>query len=452
MNATTLTAAPPPVAPAPSYPPDLSGPGVLQLAEYWLAPDRFIHRCIDGGDRFTFRFPGTGPVVGLTSPQDIKRLHSMPPGSVELASIVSRFFPHHVMFGKDNLIGMDGQPHIRARRLVSPPLHGDALRGYQDVMVTRTQQELESWPWGTPVSLRDRMGPVALDIVMSAVFGITDGERLTRVRDASIEFLGAAFTKRFMFDTVVATLRGGNWKGNYDYLLRKRHAVEAIIREEVAERERTGDLARTDVLALLMATRDEDGAPMPENAMLESLVGLLTAGYETTATTLGWLGALLTREPDVIAKLERAVAEDDDLYVDAVIMEAMRLRPPGVFTFRKITRPLDLGDIVLPADTIVAPMLAAMQRRPDIYPDPERFDPDRFPGAKARDHTWLTFGGGTRRCLGAAFATVELRLILKTIVQHAHIRPSADPREGFKRNNFILIPDKGGLVVLDKRA
>lgn len=453
MNATTLTATPAaPAAPATTgYPPALGGPGVVHLAEYWLAPDRFIRRCINGGDRFTFNFPGTGKVVGLTASQDIKRLHSMSPDSVEMASVIKRFFPHHVLFGENNLVGLDGRPHIQARRLVSPPLHGEALRGYQDVMVARTLQALDEWPWGTPASFRDRMAPVALDIVMSAVFGVTDEERLHRIREASIAFLGAAFTKRFMLDTVVATIRGGRWTGNYDYLFRKRLAVEDIIREEIAERRRNDDLERTDVLGLLLASRDEDGNPVPEGAMLENLVGLLTAGYETTATTLGWFAALVTREPEVIAKLEEAVENDDDAYVDAVIMETMRLRPPGVFTFRRITRPLDLGDLVIPADTIVAPMFAVMQRRPDIHADPERFNPDRFPGAKAQDHTWLTFGGGTRRCLGASFATVELRLILKTVVQHARIRPSSEPREAIKRNNIILIPSKGGIAVLDRR-
>lgn len=424
---------------------------VRQAAEYWLTPDRFIRRCVAAGDRIIMQFPGTGPVFGLSNPSDIKRLYAMPAGSTELGSAVNRFAPQRALFGETSIIALDGQPHRHTRRLLTPPFLGEALRSYADVMVARTNAALDEWAWKSTVSMRAAMAPVALDIAMQAIFGVTDQARLDRVREASLAFMRIAEMNRFAVDTIVATLRGGRWTGNYDYVLRRRHAVERIIQEEIDERRRTGDLERIDVLGLLLATRDEVGEPMSDIALLENLVGLLVAGYETTALTLAWLAVFVSRDAAVIDELESRVANDDDHYVDAVIKEVLRIRPPGVFSVRYITGPLELDGAVLPAGSTVATMIAPMQRRADLYPDPDRFDPNRFALGQVSPHAWLPFGGGNRRCLGAPFAMLELRLILKTMLQRARIRPTESPHEPMKRSNILLVPAHGGLITLDPR-
>lgn len=446
-----------PVAPAHVSPPRAEAPSELgiggprQVAEYWLTPERFLLRCASAPDRVILRFPGVGPVYALSHPQDLKRLHTMPPGGAELSEAVSKFAPHKVLFGETTLVALEGADHVRLRRLMTPPVHGDALRSYEPVMIARTRQALDEWPWGEPAPTRTLMAPVALDIVMSAVFGVSDPDRLARCRAASIRFITAAGTPRFLFDTAVAMSRGGKWKGTYRYVLDRRAAVEAIVQEEMTERRTKGDLERTDVLGLFMAARYDDDQPMSDQSILENLVGLLAAGYETTATTLGWLAVMLSRNPEVLAALEGAVASGDDEYVDAVTKEILRLRTPGLFSVRHLTQPLQLEGTVIPANSVVASMIGVMHRRADIWPDPERFEPRRFLDTEVPDHSWLPFGGGARRCLGAAFTMVEVRMIMKTLIEHARIRPTTQPVEPTKRNNIVLIPGKQGLMTLDRR-
>jgi hypothetical protein len=366
---------------------------------------------------------------------------------------VKRFLPHHVIFGEDNLVGYDGPKHIKARRLVSPPLHGEALKTYETAMVAATERAMASWRYGEQIEFRAVIAPVALDIVMEVVFGITEPDRVRRVRERTLAYLDAMRSARFLAQTVVATARGGKWNGNYDYLLRVRHRLEDVIREEIYDRRANGDDDRKDVLALFLRTRHDDGTPMTERQILEAMVGLLVAGFETTATTLAWLGSEVSRKPRLIEQLEQSMRDGDDSYIDATLTETLRLRSPAIATFRYVDRALTLDDgVVLKPGTIAMPLIAAVHRRPDIYPDPETFSPERFLDEPPGTYAWLPFGGGPRRCLGGSFAMVEMREIMRTILKRARFRPVITPPEGFGRSNILLSPKNGGRVTLDPIA
>ncbi len=428
-------------------------PALAQAVEYWLAPGRFIDRCSRLGDRFTLRLPGAGSMVCVTHPKDVKRVFTADPETLYAALVVKRFLPHHLIFGEEVIVGYDGAKHLESRRLVAPPLHGDALKAYEPIMIAKTEEALAGWPYGREVSFKAHIAPIALEIIMAAVFGVTARRRLATLRERTLAFLGVLQTKRFLLDTAWATARGGKWTGSYDYIRDARRRVDEVVREEIDERRRGADVDRRDMLGIFLRTRDERGEPMSEAEILNMMAGLLVAGFETTATTLAWVANEITRRPDVLARLEEDARNGDDAYIDAVITETLRHRPPGMFTFRYVVRPFALDDdLVLAPGTVVAPFIAAVHRRPDLYPDPLRFEPERFLRKQPDPYGWIAFGGGVRRCLGGAFAMLELRAILRTILRHARFRAVRTPCEAIGRSNVVLTPRAGGRATLDRIA
>ncbi len=428
-------------------------PAAALAAEYWLAPGRFIERCSRLGDRFTLRLPGAGAMVCVTHPKDIKRVFTADPETLYAAVVVKRFLPHHLIFGEEIIVGYDGAKHLASRRLGAPPFHGDALKAYEPTMVAKTEEALAAWPYGTEVSFKAQTAPIALEIIMATVFGVTARQRLDTLRERTMAFLGVLQTKRFLLDTAWATARGGKWTGSYDYIRDARRRVDEVVREEIDERRRRGDVDRRDILGIFLRTRDERGEPMSDAEILNSMSGLLLAGFETTATTHAWGANAITRRPDVLARLEADARDGDDAYIDAVITETLRLRSPAMFNFRYVVRPFALDDdLVLAPGTVVAPFIAAVHRRPDLYPDPLRFEPERFLRKQPDPYAWLPFGGGIRRCLGGAFAMLELRAILRTILRHARFRAVRTPSEAIGRSNVVLTPRAGGRATLDRIA
>jgi len=426
-------------------------PALIEGAEYWLRPEAFIQRCLRSGDRFPMHLPGAGPMLGLTHPDDIKRVLTTGPSALQASPVIQKFFPHKVLFGEESIVGVEGEEHMRMRRLQAPPLHGAALPAYEGAMERATERALATWPYGERVSFRALTAPIALEITIEVVFGATAPERTAALKEAAQSMLRAAGSPRFVLETVIATMRGGRWEGEYKELRAARAAVDTAVTAEIEEREAAGRASDGDVLGLMLQVRDDDGKAMSRVQILNAMAGLLLAGYETTSTTLGWFGALASREPEVLRRLERAAVDGDDDYIDAVIAETLRLRPPGIFTFREVVAPFALDDetIVQPG-TIIAPVIAAVHRRPDIYPDPDRFLPDRFVGVRPGTYTWLPFGGGNRRCLGGAFAMFELRVILRTMFRAARMRHEPAEVEPMGRNNIILVPRHGAMVTLDR--
>jgi hypothetical protein len=274
-----------------------------------------------------------------------------------------------------------------------------------------------------------------------------------RVRDAAIAWLDSIRSTRLAIQTAWATSRGGKWTGNYDAITNARLAVEALVQEEIDARSRAGDEGRRrdDVLGIMLGVRDDEGHPLPDVVLREQIAGLLIAGYETTSQTLAWLGNEITREPELLDRLTESAQGDDPQWLDATIYEVLRMHPPVLFNVRYVAAPFAFDDgVQLEPGRIVMPFTFAVHRRGDLYPEPDRFLPQRFVGRRPKPFEWIPFGGGTRRCLGAAFSLVEVRVILRTILRHARFRIATTPVEPPVRMNISLVPKHGGRVVLDQ--
>jgi cytochrome P450 family 135 len=423
---------------------------IAYAAEYWLAPERFYARTTKLGDRFLFNLPGAVDGFCVTNPGDVKTVFTASNSILQLTPAMDRFTPHHAVFGEHTLISMEGDEHLTNRRYASPPFHGKALRSYEQAMVRLTEKALATWPMGEEVSFRDRSGPIALDIVAEVIFGVTDKQRGRRVREAATAWLESVRGTRLAIQTAWATSRGGKWTGNYDTITNARLKTESLVQEEIEERRHTGNDRSDDILGIMLGVRDDEGNPIPDNALREQIASLLIAGYETTSQALSWLGNEITRQPELLERLTESAQGDDPAWIDATIYEVLRMHPPVPFNVRYVVESFALDDVVLEPGRIVMPFTYALHRRPDLYPEPDRFQPERFLGTRPGVYEWIPFGGGTRRCLGAAFSLFEIRVILRTILRHARFRVAATPVEPAVRMNISLVPKHGGRVVLDR--
>ena len=426
-------------------------PSIAYAAEYWLAPERFFARTTRLGDRFLLNLPGAVDALCVTNPEDVRQVFTASNSVLQLTPAMDRFTPHHAVFGENTLISMEGKQHATNRRYASPPFHGKALKSYEAAMVRLTEKALASWPMGEEVSFRDRTGPIALDIVAEVIFGVTDEQRAVRVRDAAIAWLDSIRSTRLAIQTAWATTRGGKWTGNYDVITNRRLAVEALVQEEIDERRRSGNDPSDDVLGIMLGVRDDEGHPLPDIALREQIAGLLIAGYETTSQSLSWLGNEIIRQPELLDRLTESAQGDDPEWLDATIYEVLRMHPPVMFNLRYVAEPFSFDDgVELAPGRIIMPFTYAVHRRPDLYPEPDRFLPERFLGKRPKTSEWIPFGGGTRHCLGAAFSLLELRVILRTILRHKRLRVATTPVEPPVRMNISLVPKHGARVVLDR--
>ena len=294
------------------------------------------------------------------------------------------------------------------------------------------------------------MQGIALEVIIAVIFGVTDRERVTRLRGAILALIREAHSRRFLLQTVIATSRTDGWNRPFPRMRRAMSAVDAIVLEEVAQRRNTGDLNRDDVLGVFLRTTDDDGAQMSDDELCDAMRTMLLGGHETTASTLAWLFERITRHPAILARTEAAARGGDDDYIDAVIKEAMRLRPVAPMTCRLAAQNFQLPGLTVPAGAIVAPYITLVHRRGDIWEDPLEFRPERFLNTAVNPHAWIPFGGGRRRCLGAAFSLVEARVVLGTILRDTNLAPNARRSERIRRSNVFLVPGRGGSMRLDR--
>jgi cytochrome P450 len=298
------------------------------------------------------------------------------------------------------------------------------------------------------------MQALTLDVIMSAIFGVDEGLRREELKRRVRAMLEPVSSRRLGV-VVLALLRGRfGGRGPVRRFEQRRRALDELIYDEIARRRREPDLAeRDDVFSTLLLARDEDGSPLSEGELRDELVTLLVAGHETTATGLAWAFELLLRNPAVLAKLMGQLAAGDESYLDAVVKETLRVRPviPGV---GRVVRgdPYELGGHLIPAGTEINPSIAVVHRRPDGYPRPQDFRPERFLEPDPPDtYTWIPFGGGTRRCLGASFALMEMRVVIRRVVERAHLQPTAARPEKVLRRGITLVP-RDGVRVIQPRA
>jgi cytochrome P450 len=425
------------------------GPRLAPLVQtaWWLArPVSFMQACGKRhGDAFSLRFLGfERPMVMISDPEAIRalygeRAHNLPPGRrVALLPVM----------GESSLLLLEGEEHLARRRAMLPAFHGERMRSYEAIMRELTEAEIERWPLGRPFALHPRMQGLTLEVIMRAVFGVSDPVRRAALRERLQALLSRSASARFQLRVVLA----GRTRSR-DPLARLRalrEEVDGLLREEIAARRRAGALEeREDILSLLMGVRMEDGERMSAQELCDQLITLLLAGHETTATALAWTFDLLLCHPDALARLAREVREGEhESYLRAVISESLRLRPVVPLAGRRLAVELAAGGLRLPAGTDVTPGIWLTHTRADLYPDPLAFRPERFLESPPGTYGWIPFGGGVRRCLGAAFAEYEMRVVLGTVLRRCTLAPARHRAEAVRRRNVTLSPRHGMLVRL----
>jgi cytochrome P450 len=430
-------------------PPGPRLPAAIQMGEWILRPIAFLERNSHRyGDFFTVRFL-FGNVVFVANPDIIKEVFKGDPDTFHAGE--GNATPLEPVVGRHSVLLLDGPEHMRHRKLMLPSFHGERMQRYGPLMAEITEREVERWPVGQPFGLRPRTQAITLEIIMRTVFGIEDAERLEQLRDRLGRLLDIGMHRSALAGIAVPALRQTVGRRIWARFQRLRAEVDEVLFDEIARRRAAPDAADgDDVLSILLLARDDDGKPMTDQELRDELMTLLVAGHETTATTLAWAFYLLLRHPKELERLQAEVdAGESDDYLDAVIKETLRIRPvvPGVI--RKLTRPIELNGYELPAGTRVAPNIYLTHRRPDVYPEPERFRPERFLETPAETYSWIPFGGGIRRCLGASFATYELKIVIPTILKLVRLRATGEGPEPIRRRAITFVPERDTRVIVE---
>jgi cytochrome P450 len=446
MEQATLS---PPAALAPTrLPPGSKLPAVAQAVRYARDPLGFLTQLQRRhGDIFTVSFPYFGQIVYVANPTLVKEVFTGSPEQFHAGEANATVL--EPALGPNSVLTLDDAPHMRQRKLLLPPFHGERIQRYGELIREVTLREMESWPLGEPFALRPHTQRITLAVIMRAVFGVHDEARLIR-----FERLIETFAGRVNAITALPVLRRnlGRWSP-WTRFLRAREALDEFIYEEIAIRRAENeaeDGERDDVLSLLLAARHDDGSPMSDEELRDELVTVLGAGHETTATALAWAMERLLRTPRALQRLRESIAAGEDEYLDATIKETLRARPVIVDVARKLTAPASIGGYELPAGSFVLPAIAALHYREDLFPDPDEFRPERFLEGKADTYVWIPFGGGVRRCIGAAFAEYEMRIVLRIFIERADLSAPDPKPERVKVRNITLAPGKGTLVSLDR--
>jgi cytochrome P450 len=421
-------------------------PRPIQTALWSRQARRVLYACQDRyGDMFTLRIAYEGTWVILADPEAIKQVFTGDPRVFHAGEGNEILAP---LLGRNSLLTLDEKRHMSQRRLLLPPFHGERLQGYGQTMQDAAAREIEGWPTGTPHKLRPRMQALTLEIILRTVFGVDEGEagKLADLREALRDFLDLTTNPRFLLPLLIVgpkRIRGVN------AIRRRIDRVDKLIYREIAERRRTGDVVeRDDVLSLMVGAHHEDGSPMRDEEMRDELLTLLVAGHETTATSLSWAVERLVRHPEKLERLRAEVNQGREEYLTATIQETLRLRPVISVVLRRLTEPVEIGGYELPAGVSVAPCVYLAHRNPEVYSEPDRFLPERFLDNPPGTYTWIPFGGGVRRCLGASFAQFEMAVVLKELVKRHQIRPANPKPERVFRRAITETPRHDAEVVL----
>jgi cytochrome P450 len=420
-------------------PPGPRAPRAVQTLGWMTRPMPYMERCRRRyGDVFTMRIAQEGTWVFLAHPDAIKQVFTGDPAVLHAGRANRILRP---WMGDHSVLLLDGPAHLSQRKLLLPPFHGERMQRYVELMTEIAEREVASWPVGEPMRLWPRMQAVTLEVIVRAIFGMREGERMELLRARLRE--GAEMTTEWRTMLAMATL-GPDRVGASASFRRRLDPIDELVFAEIRDRRRADDLAeRDDILSLLLGARHEDGSPMSDQELRDELMTLLIAGHETTATSLSWAIERLVRHPGAMERLRAG----DEEYLDAVIKETLRLRPVLPLVVRQLQAPMEIGGWELPAGVTVAPCIHLVHRREDVYPEPARFRPERFLERPAGTYTWLPFGGGIRRCLGASFALLEMQTVLRAIATRRQLRPVHAADEPVRRRAITLTPGRGAEVI-----
>ena len=420
--------------PGPRWPYLLQSVGLLRFRHRFVP---YLHKKY--GDTFTIRIiPGGRPVVIFSRPEHAKEIFAGDPEVFHAGKGNAILGP---IMGEHSLLLQDSAQHKRARKLLMPAFNGHALKSYRSLVDEVAKAEVEHWHAGQELRALDRMNALTLEVILRVVFGVTDESRLAALRpcvnrtvDVSpAVLLGWGFPRLQRF---------GPWKAAVD----NSAALDRLIYAEIRERRQATDLdQRTDVLSTLIQVRD-GGDALTDEELRDQLVTLLLAGHETTATALAWALYELGRDTGLQARARTAAAEGDEDFLEAVLKESMRLHPVIPMVVRTLMRPATIGGLDLPAGVTVAPSIILSHHRPDNHPDPMAFRPDRFVGHNPPANTWIPFGGGVRRCIGAGFSLMEGVAVLRAVLTAYAVESVGDDEP--KVRNITSVPRHGARIRL----
>jgi cytochrome P450 len=435
-----------------ALPPGPAMPSAMQMVGFWTRPLAFLERCRERyGKRFTIRLPGTPPFVMLTEPEEVKQVFTAPPDVLQPGQGARVLEP---IVGTNSVILLDEGPHMEQRKLMLPAFHGERMERLTGLMEEVSAEEVAALPRSTPVALHPRMQELTLKVILRAVFGLEPGARFDALRERMQAML--AFGDRPISlvpprpDSLLA--RAAERTGPFARFLRMQEEVDEILFALIAERREEG-ADRDDVLSMLVEARHEDGSPMGKQEIRDELLTLLVAGHETTATSLAWAFSRLVHEPRVLGRLVEEIDAGEDAYVTATIQETLRARPvlPNVAP-RLVAKPVEIGDWSYEPGCSLVANGYLIHHDPEIYPDPYAFRPERFLDQSPGTYTWIPFGGGRRRCLGASFAMLEMKVVLSALLASCELRAAGDGVEVAQRRNITVRPARGARVTLGVRA
>lgn len=430
--------------PAVRLPPATRMPKLLQGIFFAVSRRWMIQRLARRhGNVFTVNIPIYGRVVVVGDWRLAKQVFTTSPE--ELGNIQPNLSR---LFGSGSVFALDGDDHRRRRRLLAPPFHGKSMKNYEAIIEEETLRESAGWPEGTPLATLPSMMRITLNAILRAVFG-AEGAELDELRRlippwVTLGSRMAALPKpERNYGRFSPWGRLDQWRRQYDVV------IDKLIDAERADPQFD---ERTDVLALMLRSTYEDGSAMSRKDIGDELLTLLAAGHETTASTLGWAFERLTRHPDVLAALVEEADNGGSELRQATILEVQRARTVIDFAARRVYPPVfQLGDWVIPRGDSIIISIAQIHNDPSVFPQPERFDPQRYIESKPSSFAWIPFGGGTRRCVGAAFANMEMDVVLRTVLRNFTIETTTEPGERWHSRGVAFTPKDGGRIVVHRR-
>jgi cytochrome P450 len=432
----------PPVA---QLPPGPRSPRSVQTLAWWTRSIPLFERCrARYGKRFTLHLLQTPPGVHLSDPADIKEVFTAPAEVLHPGEGARILEP---VVGPSSVILLDEAPHLSQRKLMLPAFHGERMAALTGLLEDVTDREVGGWPLDEPVELHSRLQALTLEVILRAVFGLDPGPRLDALRGAFDSILKFGNHPASLFPLFQRGRRFEEFAANME-------RIDRLLFELVDERrsDPAGE-ERDDVLSMLLAARHEDGSPMSQQELRDELMTLLVAGHETTASELAWAFERLARTPDALRTLlDEVDADSGDEYLTATITETLRHRPVLPNAAPRLTKQeVEIGGWTYPEGVVLIANSYLVHHDPEIYPDPYAFRPERFLDEKPGTYTWIPFGGGRRRCLGASFAQLEMKVVLRALLSRAEPVAAPDSTERSRRRSITLSPRRGAVTVLRAR-